>query len=179
MVLPRADRLKAPPIVGQHYRVTTVFTNHSGLCSHWPVMGLRHTDADHLNFPHEHFHIDLRFVSKRQLTALNRSSLDGAAVVAARSPISFYIGKPELRPMRCMRVDHEYPVKMTRVALLFRKMFAHFAGRQCARGKRGWVCPHKLFPFGSILPDAKGIVTCPLHGLRIHAETGVVTGVRR
>ena len=29
----------------------------------WPVLGPRHEDADHLNFPYQHWHIDGRFVS--------------------------------------------------------------------------------------------------------------------
>jgi hypothetical protein len=50
-----------------------------------------------------------------------------------------------------------------------------FAGTQCRKGKRGFVCPHKLFPLGSVEPVA-GVITCPLHGMRIDAATGVCLG---
>ncbi|MBX9847503.1 MAG: Rieske 2Fe-2S domain-containing protein [Xanthobacteraceae bacterium] len=50
---------------------------------------------------------------------------------------------------------------------------AHFAGTQCARGKGGFICQHRNAVLGSIEPR-DGVITCPLHGLRIGAQTGVV-----
>jgi Rieske 2Fe-2S protein len=51
-----------------------------------------------------------------------------------------------------------------------------FAGHQCAAGKGGWICPHRKASLGSIQP-VDGIITCPLHGLRIDAATGKMLGV--
>jgi hypothetical protein len=51
---------------------------------------------------------------------------------------------------------------------------ADFAGQQCRRNRAGWVCPHKTYPLGSHAPDDTGVITCPLHGLRIRAADGVV-----
>ena len=39
--------------------------------------------------------------------------------------------------------------------------------------ERGWICPHQATPLGSIEP-VDGIIICPLHGLRIDAQTGIV-----
>ena len=50
-----------------------------------------------------------------------------------------------------------------------------FAGQQCRKGKRGFVCPHKLFPLGSV-QVVDGVITCPLHGLRIDAQSGRCLG---
>ena len=47
------------------------------------------------------------------------------------------------------------------------------------RGMEGRVaavedyCPHRGAPLGSLVPDKHGIVTCPLHGLRWCASTGL------
>lgn len=49
----------------------------------------------------------------------------------------------------------------------------HYAGAKCAKGKGGWVCPHQKASLGSIMP-IDGVITCPLHGLKIDAETGIV-----
>jgi hypothetical protein len=53
------------------------------------------------------------------------------------------------------------------------KLKAHFGGEQCVRNRTGWVCPHQRFPLGSVAP-VEGVLTCPMHGLRIDAETGRV-----
>lgn len=53
-------------------------------------------------------------------------------------------------------------------------MQAALGGAQCKRAKSGWICPHRNFHVGSIKPNKHGRIICPLHGLQIDAETGIV-----
>ena len=45
------------------YDVQVVRANWCHTRADWPVLGPRHEDADHLNFPFQHWHLDGRFVS--------------------------------------------------------------------------------------------------------------------
>ena len=49
--------------VGRICDVQVVRANWCHTRADWPVLGPRHEDADHLNFPYLHWHIDGRFVS--------------------------------------------------------------------------------------------------------------------
>jgi hypothetical protein len=61
----------------------------------------------------------------------------------------------------------------------FLAMWAAHAGMVAQRGKHGLICPHRNYPLGNAKPDADGILTCPLHGLRICARTGLVEPGRK
>lgn len=80
--------------------------------------------------------------------------------------------KPRLRRMKCTLVELPYGFGN---AIQIQKLNSHFSGHQCRKGKRGFVCPHKHLPLGSIAP-IDGVITCPLHGLRVDAETGICLG---
>lgn len=144
-------------------------------CEWWPVWGPKHNDVEHFNFEKLHYHVDPRFLTKRlwrhfgvfrdpiadvQATPLNNSFLDNGPP------------KPVLRRMRCRLAHSEWqftdPISVV-------GLNDQWKGKQCPKGKRGFVCPHKLFPLGSVVPQ-DGVITCPLHGLRIHAATGVCLG---
>lgn len=56
----------------------------------------------------------------------------------------------------------------------FKRMWRSYAGRTAERGANGLICPHRNYPLGNAKPDADGILTCPLHGLRICSRTGLV-----
>lgn len=56
----------------------------------------------------------------------------------------------------------------------FLAMWAAHAGMTARRGEHGLICPHRNYPLGNVRPDADGILTCPLHGLRICSRTGLV-----
>jgi hypothetical protein len=161
MGLQRVDRLKEPPIVGQIYLVPTVFGQWHHLLRDWPVIGLKHDDVEHLNFDKVHYHLDTRFlrVPKSLLSTSPYSPLHERCNVPLRSV--------RLARRTCLRE----PLTFSGPADFTIKFEAAFSGRQCGKGKRGWVCPHKHFPLGSIRP-IDGVLHCPLHGLRIDAETG-------
>lgn len=147
----------------------------------WPVIGPKHADEQFFNFPHPHYHVDARFVSASLAARIGRYHLDAIDLAAQRYPFSeaFNYGPPQRlsapvwRRRRCVDPDppyHHYAVAPVR------GLNAAFAGHQAKRGKPGWICPHRGAPLGSLAPDAHGVITCPLHGLRIDATTGRCVG---
>lgn len=197
----RADRLTSPPEVGRFYLVPCVRYEYLYRLDWWPVMGRRHDDAEHLDFPWPHYHIDLRFLTRRQANVICPPDdavaswrnpvrpLDNEtlAIRCANTPLGEGtdqiiamrhgpLPRPQLRRRRCTATSHDYPRARAERHPPFRRMFSAFRGQQCQHGKAGWICPHKQFALGSIAPDADGILTCPLHGLRIDAASGKVVG---
>jgi hypothetical protein len=178
MALQRADRLKEPPIVGRWYLAPAIWWPWGGERTtqhlYWPVMGAKHADADFFNFPREHYHVDRRFLTAKHILLAGRRFYDRSEVLnkIAQTPLNhiadpkFIRYRPELRRMRCSAAEIDWPFPDRIHALV-----EAYSGRQCRRGSLGFVCPHRNFPLGSIAP-VDGVITCPLHGLRINAATG-------
>lgn len=162
MKLQRVDRLKEPPVIGQAYLVPTVFGQWHHLLRDWPVIGLKHNDIEYLNFHPEHYHLDTRFLR------VSEKLLPEAPYQPLHARFNLPLSPIVLRRRTCLRE----PIQFRGPSEFSIKFQAAFAGTQCGKGKRGWVCPHKHFPLGSIAP-IDGVLKCPLHGLRIDAETGV------
>jgi nitrite reductase/ring-hydroxylating ferredoxin subunit len=183
----RITDLTAPPIVGRRYLVPTIKWPHYGYVREWPVFPIRHSDVEFLNFANPHYHVDPRFVGIRAWRAAvdwgSWSGLDETAFSSfQRAPLCRdRLGEWARDPghaltwsvRRCHRAEipYQHHDKASIQALA-----KHFDGHQAKRGARGWVCPHKRFALGSIVPDAEGVLTCPLHGLRIAADTGRCLG---
>lgn len=176
MTLQRADRVTEPLVEGRYYLVPVITAKWHYVMSSWPVVGPPHTDLEFFDFKPEHYHVDGRFFTAPQIKIAEDSyrSRSLAAEVQA-IPLHAYPGepplsKPVLKKRRCnfpfLPYEHgaEKPIKDLRT---------HYAGTQCERGKGGWICPHRKASLGSVTP-IDGVVTCPLHGLRINAETGFV-----
>ena len=163
MKLQRVDRLKEPPVIGQPYLVPTVYGQWHHLCRDWPVVGLKHDDIEHLNFRPLHYHLDIRFLR------VSATLLENAQYQPLHSRDHLALGPIKFARRTCIRTPNVFRGPSD----FIRKFHTAFAGRQCAEGKRGFVCPHKFFPLGSIEP-VDGVLTCPLHGLRIDVATGVV-----
>jgi hypothetical protein len=185
--LPRIDKMTEAPIVGRYYLVPTVRAEWYGQTLDWPVVGPEHDDQQFFNFPYRHYHLDARFLTHRQKARVIYSNTwDGddndrqrLARACVGSPLQTNglinksgLPKPELKRKRCslsvLPLSNEIAAAKTWLA-----MAAHYAGRTCANGKRGWVCPHQNVALSSVLP-VNGVITCPLHGLQIDAQTGVV-----
>jgi nitrite reductase/ring-hydroxylating ferredoxin subunit len=175
-MLERVDRLTSAAVVGQFYLVPTVFAEWDYRLDHWPVIGPFHADKQFFDFEYGHYHIDGRFLNARQQRHAERRFYTFTAQIQ-RTPLMTKEGtlndpmpKTELRRRKChvSHLDyehhHEVPVK---------KLLNHFAGQQCAHGKAGWICPHQKASLGSVAA-IDGVITCPLHGLRIDATSGVV-----
>jgi nitrite reductase/ring-hydroxylating ferredoxin subunit len=190
MALKRIDRMSEPPIVGQFYLVPIVHAKYFGHANDWPVLGPRHEDSDFFSFKIQHYHVDFRFVPCSNRVAAERHPyvLHGSAEGRHAGPVDIPSGPPVLRRRKCVRSRLQFRIPAGNVKTdPLDHLRAHFAGQECPRSKGGgWICPHRAAPLGSIEP-VDGIITCPLHGLRIDAATGkvmptlaqAVYGVRR
>lgn len=141
----------------------------------WPVIGQRHKDKQFLNFDHPHYHVDGRFLSKRQRAFATDWRHESLEYILAARPLNNRFRdppaeQPTLKRRKCSSAHIEYGAHYQPT---IQKLAEHFEGRRCRRGENGWVCPHQATPLGSIKP-IQGVITCPLHGLRIDAATGVV-----
>lgn len=186
MTLQRVADMREPPAVGRRYMVPFVRLMWCGKIANWPVLGPAHTDREFFNFPYRHYHVDARFLSKGMLRGSTsyfhgacdpvelsqRYPLSGPSTwqdgdVWAPLPDAVPLGRPSERPFRCVRVDTPYAFGgMEQVGKLRAK---HGVGA-CAPidlgdGRR--LCPHRKVDLSNMVPDSDGVVTCPLHGLRV------------
>lgn len=167
------DDLTEPPVVGRFYLVPTVIGTWHGKDGPWPVMGVKHEDAEWLSFPWLHYHLNRFFVNEEEEYRAVRSPLTENTGYLSNSPLP----APFLRKWKCRRsIVAKFPTEnippKDRRAHMWWEMFDHFTGVQCKRSS-GWVCPHKGARLGAIIPIG-GVITCPLHGMRIDARTGIV-----
>jgi nitrite reductase/ring-hydroxylating ferredoxin subunit len=173
--------------VGKFYRVPCVYWNHREWQAPrwWPILGDWHEDAELINFPAHHFHIDARFVAPRHKTPERREAFlkecvrwpiqrDAILIINGR----FKAPNPDTsapsisyRWRKCQRAeftvlrgqayrDHFIPFWMQRLE-------DHYQAIELKRP----ICPHKGAPLNGPT-DAEGCVTCPLHGLRFKESTG-------
>lgn len=181
-MMQRIDELTAPPVVGKRYLVPTVRHPWFGRVAWWPVMGPRHEDAEHLNFPALHYHVDLRFLTEAQVRRFAGEGPYNIEWICAATPLNYrgldLPSMPTWRAKTCRATDHGYPIALVRKKVSgnpFPAMHATYEGRRCGRDTTGQlVCPHKGFPLGSLAPDEHGRVVCPLHGLTIDVAAGLV-----
>lgn len=168
--------------IGKVYDVPCVYAdNWINLYTGWiPVIGPMHEDAEHVNFPYEHWHIDWRFFSKRMFDKVimpahvllpkyktpeqylyawpvQQKDLNGRAIVAR--PV-------EQRRMTCKRTFPEFP---RHAAKWIPELECAYAGSQM----KNMRCPHRGIPLDglSVMDD---VVTCPAHGLRWNVKTGAL-----
>jgi hypothetical protein len=164
--------------VGKFYRVPCIKTTKRCSYGHGafvPIIGPEHADAEFLNFPHSHWHIDWRFASAQVFSRAHwghlRPSSHVYAVVLQRwawgSPLynhAFIEGDVVMKRMKCKRVLPPYPFKD---AKWLPKLEAAFASARMT----GMVCPHKGLPLEGCPLDGD-VVQCPGHGLRWNIKTG-------
>lgn len=192
MSTPLLSDLREPPVVGRFYMVPTVRYLYRGAKFAWPVIGPRHEDARDLKFPHLHYHFDLRFMGKAMVMAITHGIYDEETAVAGAvltEPFdildSYYLrmfgrlpATPTLRKMKCQRATYGYSPK-ARTLIADRnggdKIGARYGhgieARRLADGRL--LCPHRKVDLSTFAPDADGIVTCPLHGLRVRCGVSV------
>ncbi len=160
---PRIDTLTTPPVVGETYLVPCIIP--IGRVEWWPTLGGVHADPE-LGVPSDHQHYDVRFLSERQIRVLardchvpDRDALFAAGRCAVKAG---YITDRLYRPKRCLRELHEQ-------GYFGAALEARYAGETLLDG----ICPHRGANLRSV-PVVDGCKTCPLHGLRWDAETGVL-----
>jgi len=165
-----------PMVIGKRYTVRAVRVDRWRFeFSGWlPIVGPAHEDAEIVNFPWQHYHIDWRFAPKRVFKA---ASWRGPKMVYA-SPcmLNDTAGKPivvegpVLRRMTYKREPPPFPrselgelVKGSRPD----QLRAKFACARLIDGK----CPHRGIPVSAMRREGD-ILECPGHGLRWNEITG-------
>lgn len=166
--LERVERIAGPLVPGRFYLVPTVRCDYFGVVADWPVIGPVHNDVEFFSFHLQHYHFDRRFITPP--ASLRMREFETAPLHAHAGDV---LPAPVWRRKLCRRAempfDYAHQPKV-------QALQDGFAGKACARGKAGWICPHRHVALGSIEPR-EGVITCPLHGLRIDAASGVVLPV--
>lgn len=184
MTVPLLSDLREPPLVGALYMVPVIRDYPwCGHTSNWPVLGPLHDDKDFFNFSVPHYHIDIRFTTARQeAIMLTRGDLQwfssNADVVAAMGSLSCPLashgyrlpkGMPGLMRRRCRRASYYCPAEADPIKEMRKKLGDPAEAIRLGDGRL--LCPHRKVDLSQFTPDADGIVTCPLHGLRVRCGT--------
>lgn len=176
----RIDQLTGPPEVGKYYLVPTVTGEWYRVTKAWPVIGPKHNDSQCLNFEYQHYHLDARFIVKR-----SDEPWFWRSVMASPLQVNDRVnagGLPEpVWPRRLCRrlvnpVQSDLQEQLATVSRSSPRWQCHFdqwTGKQSRHDGRGWVCPHRNVPLADHAA-VDGVITCPLHLLRIDAATGRV-----
>lgn len=187
-MIERITNLDAPPVIGRRYLVPTISWLWAVGAKErvWPVFLPLHEDARFFAFKDDHYHADPRFIDKRTWRSLGTGGWprgpqgDPMALSRCQSqPLARHRHGTYARPLPAL-VWRELICKRSTLAYQHAEaravgeLNAHYAGRQCSKARSGWVCPHQHWPMGTVTPDVDGILTCPLHGLRVRAADGVV-----
>jgi hypothetical protein len=140
----------------------------------WPVLGAMHTDVEHFNFPYPHYHVDVRFLTQRQVSLIEsyyrHQQLSVAAIVGVqplhRRGEALPKGRPILKRRKCRTAETPYVWGDQAPVLALRADYSDPA-MPIAKPDGRLLCPHRKVDLSSLVPDEQGIVTCPLHGLRV------------
>lgn len=165
--------------VRQFYRVTCLFVAPEARV-HWmpadgwvPVLGPRHEDQEHLNFPYEHFHVDWRFtpiLPNDMIVAPHGRVVTCTHHVNGKRALE---GSPVLKRRMCRRVMPDFPSQPgSRYSGPDERWPNLERANACKRLKPGGICPHRGI---DLRPFAKedGTAICPGHGLRWDLATGL------
>ena len=150
-----------------------------------PVLGPQHSDLEIIRFKEQHLHVDFRFLQKRQrggnlgpgvalefasvITTVTPEVGEGITGVKLEDlPNPRYPTESWWRVMR-RRFQEPYPPYPSGRVPWTEEL--HRAFRE-ERLKPGLICPHRGASLEGMETDPEGCVTCPLHGLRWHLETG-------
>lgn len=178
----RLDTLTAPVEVGRYYLVPTVRAEWYGVVRNWPVIGPQHNDRHCLNLDATHYHLDARFLKEpvpgyKWWTAKDfwTCAFGAPLVTNARLNVGG-LPAPVWRRRLCRRLANPFIGAMHAKAAEHSTWDCHFAewtGKQARHDGRGWICPHRAVSLADH-PAVDGVITCPLHLLRIDAATGRV-----
>lgn len=175
MSVPLLSDLREPPVVGRYYMVPVIDYEYCGRKGQWPTLGPLHHDKGDVGFEPVHFHVDFRFLTARQA-----NQLDGlywghrAETTVAIFPLSNRTieipRKAYLAKRKCRVAGWKYLLP-SRAPWMdkFDARYGKVAEPVRIKGDR-LLCPHRKVDLSSFEPDADGIVTCPLHGLRVRCE---------
>lgn len=174
----RVTDLSSPPEVGRYYLVPTVAGKVFELWSNWPVVGRLHEDSQYISFPWQHYHLDPRFLSAREAKVTGGPFLMFGAPLQQNEDFNEHLTSARVifRRRQCHRPMPPHPCQDDTYESMTGKPVWWLPSLedayQDAQLKPGLVCPHRGASLASMPVDDDGCVTCPLHGLRWHVESG-------
>ncbi|MBO0947338.1 Rieske (2Fe-2S) protein [Fibrella forsythiae] len=157
-----------PYVVGKSYTVLVAV-----LASKWnglryvPIIGPKHADDKILNFPHEHYHIDWRFVSPAayaDATFCRSAGAEFGQVLHTEGEVN-EVQAIQKRRMYCFRDFGTFPVHIPPWYDRLQQAY-----QKTTLGPKR-LCPHQGADLSSVAP-VDGAITCPLHGLKWCSHTG-------
>lgn len=151
MSIERVENLEHPPVIGKIYSVPCVFDTTSN--EYFPVYNYPHADKEN-GQPEIHYHIDTRFSEKHPFSVRFATSKSNPRHVSYRD-------------LMCVR---NIEVGKTPASFIKNSKLP----KVC---KNADICPHRGYNLKSIVADAEGFKTCPMHGLMVHVN-GLVLGVK-
>lgn len=142
-----------------------------------PVLLPKHNDKETINFPHEHYHLDWRFATKRQWkrAADNRLGEAGAfAIVLSDTKPMDYRDDIIYRLMQCRREFPMWPHQHTPWKDQLESEYVDKRVPACGK------CPHRGVDLSTVevkiidlgKPSMRCVNICPGHGLVWDAESG-------
>jgi hypothetical protein len=181
----RVDEMNAPPVIGRYYFVPTVTFPYDGVTRDWPVIGVKHADADHLKFPDQHYHFDFRFFTKRIWDKFRDHSRDWPStfITEVEAPHARVLSEfhyktsedpnlPDTVVYKKLRCRRDFSFLTIGRLQGFADLHNAYSGRPAIKTNNGFVCPHRHAPLSGLKPDDAGVVQCPLHGLCFNSITG-------
>lgn len=172
MTIPLLSELREPPVPGRFYMVPVIDFVYFGFRGQWPTLGPLHHDREEIGFEPLHFHVDFRFLHARQVRQIDGIYWGASAETTVSSaplnrrdleiPRQAYLAK---RRCRVSGWTYSPPERPKWLEAFDRRFGAVAEPRRLADGRL--LCPHRKVDLSSFAPDAEGIVTCPLHGLRV------------
>jgi hypothetical protein len=133
------------------------------------VIGPLHHDKEGINFPHNHYHIDGRFLPPHIAKHAYESCTARIASTINNFPLyrrgEEHVALPVLKRRKCTNLDYEWiiPDSLTAKWGLIEKYGAPAPAIHLKDGRI--LCPHRKANLSSFPPDENGRVRCPLHGL--------------
>ena len=177
------------PIEGESYRREGVHVSWGDMpAAWWPILGKPHRDAEILQVPQMHSHVDWRFVPEEQYRwaverlcekigwALRGSMVDeppdyvhqellGTAIFTEKAEI-------EVRKTTCLR-EHLPRWLPGPKPVGWRRTLAGAYWKPLKRNRDGQLlCPHRGMDLDEVAIGRDGILECPIHGLRWDTATG-------
>ena len=151
--------------VGRYYLVPCAKLKYMG---RWlPIIGPLHEDAKFINFPHQHWHYDPRFMSDATLRRCLAFS-NGQILTQVLHPLPTDQGLT-LKRRKCHRLMPEFPWMHPRWQGNLGRLEDAYATRRVDPERP--ICPHKGLPLVRS-PDSDGVVVCSGHGLSWSLLTG-------
>ena len=192
--LPFFPPLPDEPAAGTFYRRPCVRIDWPTTQIQWlPILGRVHSDREHIGADFEHVHVDYRFLNmeiRQSLDDLMHDSGDTRCINPVFSTVISHVwprghDEPvELDKIHLMEIDPKswlsvrprkyqgpYPPSPHGYFSWLHDLSQAYAERTLIKGA---ICPHRGTDLTGITPDQKGVITCPLHGLRWLASTGKI-----